>query len=543
MLARALWAFVRSKPYRRAVFQGMNLTEAFTRCSWIDAGARVRPQEHLHLVSQPTPPMVNIIVPTILAKAIERHSAAFSLAGAIARTGVPLRIVVAEELSVQEELHFRKVLQSRFGAPQAAQGRIEIMDGRSGLLPVARASGFIAADRRSARLLRDAIRRRGAEQGFYRLVQDGNCDLANERPILGGARTTFIVSADFANANSNEMAKLERGQALVYTHRMGATVNPAYDFDDVAGQMASEFRARLTTLASGQNETPHFSRQSAYGLGYRVLKAPSRNLAGRRVCVFVHFDPNDRLDPYVIHYMAALKASGLDIVLMSSSDLKDDAVAKISPMVEAVVCRQNLGHDFSGWALAIELFPDLLACEELIIANDSVYGPVGDLAAMFDRMNARPLDVWGVAESYDVDWHFQSWFVCFRKAALESTAFKSFWGEVRPLTDKRAIIESYEVPMLRTFRMEGLRVGTAVNCQQLGVTFGNPTAHTWRKFLELGGPFVKVQLLRDNPVHANLGGWMLEVDSYGYPIHLILDHLQRVAGKGAAGFQTPEAMV
>ena len=99
-------------------------------------------------------------------------------------------------------------------------------------------------------------------------------------------------------------------------------------------QVASEFRAALTPLARGRNETSRFSSQSAYDLGYRILKAPSRSLAGRRVCVLVHFDPNDRLDPYVVHYMAALKATGLDVVLISSSDLEDEAVAEISPMLD-----------------------------------------------------------------------------------------------------------------------------------------------------------------------------------------------------------------
>ncbi|MGZ3275157.1 MAG: rhamnan synthesis F family protein [Caulobacteraceae bacterium] len=275
------------------------------------------------------------------------------------------------------------------------------------------------------------------------------------------------------------------------------------------------------------------------GLGYRMLKAPPKDFHPRRPCLFVHFDPHDRVDPYVRRYLAALDSCGLDLILISSSDLSAEAFDEVAPLVAAAVCRENRGLDFAGWALAMELFPQVLEGDGLLIANDSVYGPVGDLAGMFARMEQRRLDAWGVAESFERGaQHVQSWFVWFERTALASPAFRRFWDEVLPLTDKDAIINGYELPLLPRLRDAGLSVGAVAPFPALGEVVCNPTARPWCRLLAAGAPFLKVQLLREAPQGADLTGWTSEVDRAGFPVALMLDHLQRVYGQAAAGLRT-----
>jgi lipopolysaccharide biosynthesis protein len=255
------------------------------------------------------------------------------------------------------------------------------------------------------------------------------------------------------------------------------------------------------------------------------------------VCVFVHYDPGDRLDPYVTRYLSALKGCGLDILLVSSSNLDAAGLAEVAPSLTGAICRENRGLDFSGWALAFELFPQLLDCEALVIANDSVYGPVGDLGAMIARMRGSSCAVWAATRNYEIEEHVQSWFVWFERAALRSDAFRTFWSGVLPLSDKQAIIESYEIPLQKAFEEAGLAVGAATDLMLLQVANGNPTMHPWRRLLAHGCPFVKVQLLRDNPVCSDINGWTEELAARGYPAPLVLDHLRRTAGGRAAALQ------
>ena len=59
----------------------------------------------------------------------------------------------------------------------------------------------------------------------------------------------------------------------------------------------------------------------------------------------------------------------------------------------------------------------------------------------------------------------------------------------------------------------------------------NPTLNHWRLTLERGkSPFLKVQLLRDNPLNSDITGWDKVVASRGYDPSLIRAHLERTRG-------------
>jgi hypothetical protein len=54
---------------------------------------------------------------------------------------------------------------------------------------------------------------------------------------------------------------------------------------------------------------------------------------------------------------------------------------------------------------------------------------------------------------------------------------------------------------------------------------GNPTLTRWRELIGAGFPFIKVQLLRENPAHADIDGWQEIVRAGGLDPALIEEHL------------------
>jgi hypothetical protein len=53
----------------------------------------------------------------------------------------------------------------------------------------------------------------------------------------------------------------------------------------------------------------------------------------------------------------------------------------------------------------------------------------------------------------------------------------------------------------------------------------NPTLTGWRELIDEGFPFLKVQLMRDNPRGADLSDWESFVAARGYDPALIRDYL------------------
>jgi hypothetical protein len=246
---------------------------------------------------------------------------------------------------------------------------------------------------------------------------------------------------------------------------------------------------------------------------------------GSRVCLMVIFCPAGVVPEHSLRQFEAWVALPCEVVVLL---VAPDPRAEIDTAPLAAACgilrRDNRGYDFGAWAAAIEMLPELAEAGELIIANDSVYGPVGDLAEYMRLIDARPGDVIGPVESGHLRRHFQSFMLVFRPRALTHPAFRRFWSGVR--TGERAtVVLRYELRLFETLAAAGL----ACTPVHRAVDHRNPTLTGWRRLLDEQFPFVKVQLLRDNPFGVDLSGWRELLAAGGYDPEIVIRHLGAVA--------------
>jgi hypothetical protein len=96
------------------------------------------------------------------------------------------------------------------------------------------------------------------------------------------------------------------------------------------------------------------------------------------------------------------------------------------------------------------------------------------------------------------------------------------------LRNREEIIHRYEVPMTERFREKGLRGAVLVPARPGWGQAENPTLHRWREILAAGAPYLKVQLLRENPHRQPIDDWPEVVRTHGYDPGLIERHLRRL---------------
>jgi rhamnosyltransferase len=232
-----------------------------------------------------------------------------------------------------------------------------------------------------------------------------------------------------------------------------------------------------------------------------------------RLGVYAHFDMQDEVKPYVLYYLRALRPHCQRLVFVSTSKLPERELAKLDGLSDEHLLRDNVGYDFGMWRQVIER-TDLSELDELLLTNSSIFGPLSPLSRVFDRMAGSACDFWGITDNFENHWHLQSYFLVFRKAALRSEAFARFWSSMLPYRDKWQTILSYELG-LTTYLVESGLVGQPmVPCTSLfpsGPTRHliakkrrNPTCFHPLRLLRRGSPFVKVELLRDNPAEVPL---------------------------------------
>ncbi|WP_332303000.1 rhamnan synthesis F family protein [Rhizobium sp. GR12] len=260
----------------------------------------------------------------------------------------------------------------------------------------------------------------------------------------------------------------------------------------------------------------------------RTLSSP----AGKDICLFVGLlNKSGAFSLHALRYMRALRSAGLHVFALGVAT--GDVSGSIDPGVDtcdAFAARENSGYDFALWATALKLYPDLWDANSLLMANDSVFVAEDRLPRIIDELNRSAFDVTGLTGCEMENFHLQSFFIRLNRAAIDSPAVRKFWDQVVSWKDKFRIISAYEVAMTAKYESAGLRCGALFDSdRRLGGRRINPSINLWREILQQGYPFVKVQLLRDNPTNENIAGWRRLLVQNGFDLDAIVLQLSKEA--------------
>jgi glycosyltransferase involved in cell wall biosynthesis len=246
------------------------------------------------------------------------------------------------------------------------------------------------------------------------------------------------------------------------------------------------------------------------------------------ICVFAHYDSSGDVAPYVLYLLKAISAHFEIVFVSTAPKLSGNSLKELSSVCSTVILRENVGYDFGSWKAGLEhLDYKTEACSRLLLANDSSFGPIFDLEVVLDKWNKSGADVFGITDSYEIRYHLQSYFMLFGTAVTKSPEFKEFWRNIRRIEDKSSLIQEYEIGLSQKL----LSLGMCLDCLAPAANIGylNNTHLRWKELiLEYQSPFVKIELLRDNPIGRDLSSFRTTLESSStYPTQLIEEYLNR----------------
>jgi lipopolysaccharide biosynthesis protein len=220
----------------------------------------------------------------------------------------------------------------------------------------------------------------------------------------------------------------------------------------------------------------------------------------RRLTIYAHYDPEGDVADYVIFALKALLCVSSRIIFVSDCSLSEIALSKLSGHVYKAIGYQHGEYDFGsykrGYFFALD--NDLLEeCDELILINDSCYGPLFDLRSYFNRMRTSEHDYWGITENYYRNRvpnpHLQTFFVVLSKRVVISESFKDFMRSIRAEPSKRDVIDKYEIGLSRALVAAGYTYATVV---PRSTRSSNLMLNKWSKLIRCYKcPFLKRSLL------------------------------------------------
>lgn len=194
-----------------------------------------------------------------------------------------------------------------------------------------------------------------------------------------------------------------------------------------------------------------------------------------RLAVYVIYDKDGIVDDYIPYFLNDIMKNAAHLIVVCNGEITEESKNKLMRFTDNVFIRPNIGFDCGAVQdVLINLYgwEKVYKYDELLIANDSFYGPLYPLEKVFAEMDKRDVDFWGLTESGGSDEssdineytgeaakHIQSYFINIKKRLLMSDTFREFWESLEVPRYFSDAVDKYELKLTETFVNHGYTYG------------------------------------------------------------------------------------
>ncbi|MGT2942422.1 rhamnan synthesis F family protein [Streptococcus constellatus subsp. viborgensis] len=258
----------------------------------------------------------------------------------------------------------------------------------------------------------------------------------------------------------------------------------------------------------------------------------------KRLLLYVHFNKWKSISNHVLYQLEQMRPLFSKIVFISNSELseKDKEKLESKHLFDNLIERKNKGFDFAAWRDGMVHIgtEEIKNYDSVTLMNDTCFGPLWDMQKVYQRFeNDSSVDFWGMTnfrQTKQFQEHIQSYYMSFSKRVVVSSAFQTFWQNVRDFTYVQDVIDHYESNITTTLVAAGFKYRTVfdtVNEDTEGMlhpdfSYYNPTA-----ILKHKAPFIKVKTIVANQGIAPYLFDEIECKT-SYPVDLIISHMSKI---------------
>ena len=157
------------------------------------------------------------------------------------------------------------------------------------------------------------------------------------------------------------------------------------------------------------------------------------------------------------------------LLIVCNGYVNKEGIQKLNKYSSNVYIRENIGFDAGAYKYILieqKYIFQLNRYDELILFNDTCYGPIYPMDEVFQIMEARKLNFWGMTQYEDkmIKKHAQSYFLVFDKKVMQSQCFYDFWISCDTnTTNVGSIISEFEIQITQALQNHGFKWGTYVD--------------------------------------------------------------------------------
>ncbi len=254
----------------------------------------------------------------------------------------------------------------------------------------------------------------------------------------------------------------------------------------------------------------------------------------RRLAIMSVYDNEGILDQYVFEFIKALREVADERIVVVNGKIRHTDLHSLESIVEKVIVRSNVGFDAGAYKTAmIECVGKeaLREYDELILCNDTCYGPFISFGEIWKKMENKICDFWGFTLIKNgLSDHIQSYFCVYKKHILKSNILYDYMQNNVDCEckDVREVIQIFEKGLYKVLEEEGY--SPAVYCEDVNL---NIYTLTYELIQRCQFPFMKKKCF-DNEFNPEGRGipqslsWIQKETNYD--VNMILESATRLYG-------------
>lgn len=268
----------------------------------------------------------------------------------------------------------------------------------------------------------------------------------------------------------------------------------------------------------------------------------------KRLLIYLTYDKQNIIDDYIGYFLHSMRSVATSITVVCNMQVIEKGLYNLLDYADDIFYRENVGLDAGGFKDALCTFigwEKVAQYEEIILANDSFYGPFEDISKIFLAMESRNLDFWGLmkrgagaygATGKDPE-HILSFFYVFQVPLIHSEAFRDYWNHMPYYKDYMTVVKQYERQLTMYFADLGYTYDTyadtsANESRNLKNQFFQCDYLSYEMIVKRNFPFLKRKQMSNNTLYyqtqENLALSMEYIDKHtGYDVNLIWKNLIR----------------
>ena len=278
-----------------------------------------------------------------------------------------------------------------------------------------------------------------------------------------------------------------------------ANINPLIHYEKYGKKENREYTNGFLNIKSTHLPAYPETAKSAY---YKKVTSYKKGVT----CIFAMYNAQGLIPAQTIYYLKALKKIADNILVISDNPLILSELKKIKNIICYGCFLRHGEYDFGSYKKGIEVLKKnnlLEKTEQLILCNDSCFGPLYPLKNMYQTMCAKNVDFWGITQNEEFGRHIQSYFMCFNKKILNNLYFLKFFSGVTKESSQHNVVLNYEVPFTAYLVQHGFSFDTYIPYPSKNIwprNLSNNITRTAAYLLDYKSPLIKIK-------YFSVSGW------------------------------------